>query len=148
MNMGFIQLDRTILDTPIFDNPKLLKIWIWCLCKATFKERETVIGLQTVKLYKGQFIFGKLSASDALNMNPTTFYKSMKLLEEMGLITIKATKKFSIASIIEWDCYAGGKGKGAAQWGAGYHKGKEETEANLKQIVKDIIAEEGDSDGE
>lgn len=47
---GFFKVHRKILESNIFDNPVALKVFIWCLAKATYKERETIIGTQIVKL--------------------------------------------------------------------------------------------------
>ena len=45
---SYIKLFRKLLNSPIFENEKALKIWIWCLLKATHKERLQLVGQQEV----------------------------------------------------------------------------------------------------
>ena len=61
---SYIKLFRKLLNSPIFENEKALKIWIWCLLKATHKERLQLVGQQEVNLQKGQFVFGRKRASE------------------------------------------------------------------------------------
>ena len=53
----WIKLYRKILKSPIWENEKALKVWIWCLVKATHIERTQLVGQQSVLLEKGQFVF-------------------------------------------------------------------------------------------
>mgnify|MGYP007034115816 CR=1 FL=1 len=63
-NTSYIKLFRKLLNSPIFENEKALKIWIWCLLKATHKKREQLVGQQIVNLEKGEFVFGRKQASE------------------------------------------------------------------------------------
>ena len=47
---GWIKLHRKLLTSNVFDNEKLLKVWIWCLMKATHKNSDPIVGLKIVKL--------------------------------------------------------------------------------------------------
>lgn len=102
---GWIRLYRQLLDSPVFENEKALKIWIWCLLKATHTEREQLVGLQVVNLEKGQFIFGRKKASEELNINENTIYKYIKMLEKLEMITTNSNTKFTIVSIRNWKEY-------------------------------------------
>lgn len=82
-NETWIKLYRKIIKSPIWENEKALKIWIWCLCKATYKERTQLVGQQEIQLEKGQFVFGRNKASEELNMTESTVYKYIKLLEKL-----------------------------------------------------------------
>ena len=104
-NTSWIKLYRKILKSPIWDNEKALKIWIWCLLKATYQERIQLVGQQEVNLEKGQFVFGRKKASEELSMNESTIYKYIKLLEKLKMISIKSNNKFSIVSIEKWEDY-------------------------------------------
>lgn len=83
MEETWIKLYRKIMKSPIWENEKALKIWIWCLLKATHEEREQLVGQQVVGLKKGQFVFGRKKASDELQMNENTIYRYIKLLEKI-----------------------------------------------------------------
>ena len=93
-NTSYIKLFRKLLNSPIFENEKALKIWIWCLLKATHKKREQLVGQQIVNLEKGEFVFGRKQASEELKMTESTIYKYIKLLEKLQMIRIKSNNKF------------------------------------------------------
>lgn len=102
---SWIKLYRKILKSPIWENEKALKIWIWCLVKATHKERIQLVGQQEVNLEKGQFVFGRKKASEELSMTESTIYKYIKLLEKLQMISLKSNNKFSIVSVEKWEDY-------------------------------------------
>ena len=102
---SYIKLFRKLLKSPIWENEKALKIWLWCLLKATHIEREQLVGQQIIHLEKGQFIFGREKAAEELSMTESTVYKYIKLLEKLQMISIKSNNKFSVVSIEKWEEY-------------------------------------------
>ena len=114
---GYIKLHRKIIYDEIFDNANLLKVWVWCLCKATHRERTVSVGLQTVSLMQGQFVTGRESAAEELGMKPSTAWRYIKKLEKSGNLDIKSNNKFSLVTVEKWDfyqvqSYAGGQQNG------------------------------------
>src|SRR5699024_9918240 len=83
MQQGWIKLHRKTLHSPIFQNEKLFKIFMYCLMKASHKEHKQLVGMQFVELKSGQFIFGRAKASQEINSN----------------------NKFSIINVVKWECY-------------------------------------------
>jgi len=105
MNLGKIWLHRKLLEDIIFDNEKGLKVWLWCLLKASWKERIVLLGRNKIKINKGQFIFGREKASEELKMSPSTAYFWMRFLRVNSYINIKTTNKYSIISVKNWQKY-------------------------------------------
>lgn len=101
----WIKLYRKIIKSPIWENEKALKVWIWCLVKATHEEREQLVGKTIVKLEKGQFVTGRKKASEELNMKERTIYDYFKLLEKLQMISIKSNNKFSVITVEKWEDY-------------------------------------------
>ncbi len=102
---GWIKLHRKIISSSVFDNPHLLKMWIWCLSKATHKEYKQVIGLEEITLTEGQFITGRHKGSLELSVNQSTWYKHLKSLEKLNMISIKSNNKMTTVSIVNWRLY-------------------------------------------
>ena len=102
---GWIRLHRKLLESGIFQNEKLLKVWIWCLLKATHKEHTQLVGMQRIKLEKGQFIFGRKKAAEELKMSENMVYRYMMFLKDEGNIDIKANNKYSVVTIEKWGEY-------------------------------------------
>lgn len=102
---SWIKLYRKILKSPIWQNEKALKVWIWCLVKATHEERIQLVGQQEITLEKGQFVFGRKKASQELQMSESVVYRYMKVLEKLQMLYIKSNNKFSVVSIEKWEDY-------------------------------------------
>lgn len=119
MDRGYVKLWRKITDSQIFRNEGLLKMWIWCLTKATHKKRwitvKTGRSETEVELLPGQFVFGRDSAAKELNMNPSTVWKRMQKLKKVQNLTIESNSNCSIVSIINWDTYQGDIPKGDSE---------------------------------
>jgi hypothetical protein len=73
--------------------------------KATRIEREINVGNQIVKLYPGQLLFGRVSASHETCLSQQNIRTAIKLLSANQQITIKPTNKFSIITVNNWDSY-------------------------------------------
>jgi|LFRM01.1.fsa_nt_gb hypothetical protein len=104
-SQGWIKLHRQLLNSHVFQNEKLLKIWVWCLLKASHTERTQVVGRQKVELKEGQFVTGRHAAAAELAMAPSTAWDYLKLLESENCINIKSNNKFSVVTIVNWGFY-------------------------------------------
>ena len=102
---GWIKLHRKILDSPIFQNEKLFKVFAYCLMKASHKEHTQLVGRRVVHLKKGQFVFGRKRASEELRLKESTIRDYVKLLENLGTIDIKSDNKFSVITVVNWSIY-------------------------------------------
>ena len=102
---GWFKLHRCLMGKPIFDNPKLLKVFMWCLFKATYKKRETYVGAIKVELEPGQFVTGRFSAADELKMNGSTVFRYLRVLENNQTIELKPNNKFTLVNVVNWANY-------------------------------------------
>lgn len=110
---GYIKLYRKIMDSPVWSDPHYLKLWMYCLMKATHKEREFILGNQTIALEPGQFILGRKSLTKELNegmkpkqqLNESTWWRYLNNLEKWQMLNIKKTNKYSVISISKWSDY-------------------------------------------
>ena len=93
------------MDNPIFDNPNLLRVWLWCLLKASHKHHQQMVGLQVVDLEPGQFVTGRFKGANELEINPSTFYKYLKTLEKMQMISLNSNNKMTVVTIENWRKY-------------------------------------------
>ncbi|HZK28129.1 MAG TPA: hypothetical protein VFD00_11405 [Thermoclostridium sp.] len=109
MDNGWIKLHRKLLDSEIFASQIGLKIWLWCLMKASHKKRFIPIkigkGERTVTVVKGSFIFGRHSAEKELNINGSTVYKWIHKLQDMDMVNIESNNHYSIITICNYESY-------------------------------------------
>jgi DNA-binding transcriptional regulator YhcF (GntR family) len=101
MLKGWIKLHRKLLDSEIFYDAELLKVFVWCILKANRKPKE----VNGIKIKTGQFISGRLSASEELYIKPSTVYTRLQKLKALKFISIKSTTKFSIITVLKYKNY-------------------------------------------
>lgn len=77
--------------------------------KANYKDRFVAVkigkGVGTVNITRGSFIFGRLKASEELDINGSMVYRWMRKFEESGMIKIEANSHYSIVTICNYEEY-------------------------------------------
>lgn len=99
---GWIKLHRTITDSAVFDDPEILKIWIWLLCNAAFADHETIFNGSVLQLKAGELITGRKKMSQKLGISEGRIYRGLLMLKKLGNINIKTNNKYSIIRIENW----------------------------------------------
>lgn len=109
MAIGYVKLHRKLLNSRVQASPNLLAVWIYCLLKASRKDRwvgvKTGRGQTTIKLKSGQFICGRKMGSEETHLKPTTFAFCLRKLFTFGNIDISNMQYCSIISINKWNEY-------------------------------------------
>lgn len=94
---GFVELWREYLDHEAFQDADLWRLYSWCLMSANYLPAV----YRGVALEPGQFVIGRLADSQRLKIPEATFYRRMKALEKMGLISQKANKQFTVVTVLD-----------------------------------------------
>lgn len=97
----WLKLHRKSLESRVFSDPKLWRLWCWCLLKSNWK-RGWYFGCE---VQPGQFAIGREAASEELGVSGSSWYRSMQKLQEMGCIKLKANNRFTVVSIVNWAKY-------------------------------------------
>jgi len=109
--MSFIKIDREILDSYCFANPNHLKVWLWLLIKANYKDAFVSLkmgkGFTTVEIKRGQLLFGRFKAEEELGLDGSMIYRALKKFEDLDQINIEANNLYSIITICKYDSYQG-----------------------------------------
>ena len=98
---GYIKLHRKILDNGVFADAELLKVFVWCILKANTTP-NVVYGR---KVEVGEFITGRITASEELHLKPSTIYKRLQRLKAQGYIDISSTTKNSLITVVNYKSY-------------------------------------------
>jgi hypothetical protein len=105
----WIKLHRKTLDSQVFANDALFKVWAWTLLKANHKATWVSIvtgsGTTEIKLEPGQFVFGRKQAAKELRMPEGSVYVRMKKLEKLQNLNITSNSHFSVITICNWGTY-------------------------------------------
>ena len=109
MNRGYVNLWRRLEDSAVFQNEGLLKVFLWCLFRANYRETWVTVrtgrGFTEVKLPAGSFIFGRESVAKKLHMSPSTVWKRILKLKKLEFLNIESNSHYSIVYIINWHNY-------------------------------------------
>jgi len=114
---GWIKLYRKSVDSQVFANDYLWKLWCLCLLKANHKMEYVPIDgiVEPVKVEPGQFITGRFELHADYHQrrrgyekrfpSPRTVWRWLVSLRNMQNLTIKSSSKYSIISITNWHTY-------------------------------------------
>lgn len=102
---GWLKLYRSILDSAVFQDAEVLKVWIWLLCNVAFEQHETIRYGKVIRLKPGQIATGRKKIAQCTDLNETKVYRALTALKSLGNIEIKSTNKYSIITVVNWDKY-------------------------------------------
>ena len=105
MSDGFVIIHRSILDTPIYQNPELFHLFMHCILRANYKERRVYIGGDVINLQPGQFVTGREKFGKEVGSPPTTVYYRLELLQRLEYISISSTASYSIITVNNYNLY-------------------------------------------
>ena len=111
---GWLKLYRSILDSAVFQDAEVLKVWIWLLCNVAFEQHDTICYGKVIHLKPGQIATGRKKIAQCTDLNETKVYRALTALKSLGNIEIKATNKYSIITVVNWDKYQDENGKRTA----------------------------------
>lgn len=121
MDGGWVCLHRKICRSAVFQDAELLKLWVLCLALANHEDAWVPVdgNKLPVLVKRGQFITGR----DALHAEfypkkvgakklrsgpkkaPRTVWRWLKMLETLGNVTIDASSKYSLVTVVNYRTY-------------------------------------------
>lgn len=105
---GWIKQNRSILNHWVFSDREALQIWMYFRLKAAFEPKRVYELGRLIDLLPGQIIFRGPQLADLLGIDKNKIYKTIKLFEDDGMITVKSNgKRYSIITLKSCDIYEG-----------------------------------------
>lgn len=102
---GFITLHRKITENPIWKNPNAGHLFVTLLLLANHEQTRFLWNGQEMVLERGQLLTGRFALSELTGIAPGTIYDNLRLLEKLGMISVKSNNKFSIITIVKYSDY-------------------------------------------
>ena len=102
---GWLKLYRSILDSAVFQDAEILKVWVWLLCNVAFEQHDTICYGKVIHLKPGQIATGRKKIAQCTDLSENKVYRALTALKSLGNIEIKATNKYSIITVVNWDKY-------------------------------------------
>ena len=157
MYRGYIKLWRKLLDSPIFANEALLKIFIYCLFKMHIPPRDkagnfmheskwlpiiTGKSKTEVEIKPGQFLFGRQITAKRLRMNSSSVRNRFNKLKKMRIVDIQSFPHYSLITVNDWEDYQGiifekGQAKDRQRPPKGQAKDTKKNNKNIKNYKKE-----------
>jgi len=101
MSDGWIKLHRKSLESRVFSDAALWRLWTWCLLKANhapgFFCGEEIL--------PGSFATGTRVAGDALGLSPSTVHRGLKRLAEWSMVELKVKRGYTVVTICNYATY-------------------------------------------
>lgn len=115
MNHGYVKLYRKVMDSFVWTNPNMYKLWSLCLMKASHENRKFLFNGKEIWLNSGEFVTGRDAITFEMNrgvksehqVNSASVWRWLKKFESEQMLNIKSTTKYSVISINNWDEYQG-----------------------------------------
>ena len=111
---GWLKLYRSILDSAVFQDAEVLKVWIWLLCNVAFEQHDTICYGKVIHLKPGQIATGRKKIAQCTDLSENKVYRALTALKSLGNIEIKSTNKYSIITVVNWEKYQDENGKRTA----------------------------------
>ena len=105
--------------------------------KASYKKRQVLISGSVVCVEPGQFVLGRKSASESLGVTERAVRTCLKNLEKLGNIETKATNRFTLVTLINWELYQENEDETTSKRPANDHK-QEREEGKERKKEKNI----------
>lgn len=106
---NWIALHRKIIDSAVFADAELLRLWVWILSRASFRVVHLPMtigrGQTIVELSPGQLVIGRNTGAAALGWKPSTFRDRLERLAKLDMVTITPDTHWSVVSIVNWGTY-------------------------------------------
>lgn len=100
---GYIIVWRSILETPLWTNPKLQRIFFWVLLRANYKIKEVFPATEKIVLQPGQFVTSYPHISKELKISVGSVKTYLDLLKTEKIIETRSTNKYTVITIQNWN---------------------------------------------
>ncbi len=100
-NNGYIRLYRNIMDWGWYREPNTVRLFIHCLLKANYTEKEW----QGIKIPIGSFVTSYANLAQELKLSIQNIKTAIKHLKLTNELTIKSTGQYSIITVKNYSYY-------------------------------------------
>lgn len=105
MHRGYVQLWRRSLGSEAWRDPKLWRLWTYCLLKASHRTHRVIVGRRAVELLSGQFVLTRRNAASDTGLTQAEVRSLLSLAEGLGMITRAPSSRCTVISITNWGSY-------------------------------------------
>lgn len=114
MHRGYVKLWRKSRESAVFQDAHLWHLWTYCLMSANHEEKHVIVDrlLKPVTVKRGQFVTGRYALHEGCypkhkqtDPSPSSVWRHLELLRDMGNLNIETNSKFSMITICNFSTY-------------------------------------------
>ena len=105
MQRGYVKIRRKLEDSGLLQMHGTLALFMFILIKATHKKTKIGSPIGVIELEPGQYISGRHKLSAAVGLSEREIRTCLSRLEELDILSIKTTSRFSIYTIVNYSIY-------------------------------------------
>ena len=102
---SFIHIWRSIIETSFYKKPLTCHLAIHLILSAAWKDHETIIGGEIVKISRGQIATGRERLARETGLSPQQIRTALQHLKKCEFLTSKPTNKYSLITICNYEQY-------------------------------------------
>lgn len=99
--MPWIKLHKSIMDSAVWSDEWIVKLWLWCLLKANSRPGD----FRGTSVARGQFVTGRNTASDELGVSPSKWMRGIMRLVKLGCIQYEANSQWTRLTVCNYSAY-------------------------------------------
>lgn len=97
---GYVKIWRKMLDSEVFQDDWLCRLWMWCILKAQWQQVDRK-GVPD----RGSFHTGRIAAASELKVAPSKWYRGIERLRELGCITVESNSNRTTITLCNYVPY-------------------------------------------
>jgi hypothetical protein len=105
MSNGYILLWRKSLDSSVWADAKLWRVWSWCLLRASWKERTVLLGRCPVQLSPGDLATTLAEISAGTGFSQKEVRSCLALGKKSGCMEVRGTARGTLIRLVNWQDY-------------------------------------------
>ena len=98
---GFVKIYRKITNWDWYDDPNTFRLFVHCILKANYKEKEW----HGITIPVGSFVTSYAKLAKELKLTPDKIRLAMKKLKTTKNITVKSTTQYTVITVISYQKY-------------------------------------------
>lgn len=102
---GWIKIHRSLTEHWLAEHPDKLGWWVLLLLKATHEDKKVLVGNQLIELKRGQVVASLTDLAELWQTSKRTAERFMLLLEHDKMLSRCTSRKVSIVTICNYECY-------------------------------------------
>lgn len=102
---GYVWLWRKSLESAVWQDEHLWRIFTYCLLRANHRETQVIFGGREYVLQPGEFITGRFKLAEDLGWRAGTAWGRLLRLKKLGILDTRSDNRNTVVTLRKWSTY-------------------------------------------